>query len=1205
MASAEQLPAWQAISHNVSDLELHPYLVRLAVLANLLTEENARRRHAAQQPAAASDTSVSVGRLPKNSIKGLRAYFKQLALDKQTGSVNPQLKRTYLAFYAQLLEMKISRPENFADFERSPELLLAQFLAIVSKLAGPAEVPDQGAAFVSLLRSVVKRQGGSAQLDAQLQASEAQLKNSLVDAKKPKEEIIPADCDGVASQIANVMLVSPTLFARDLAQEEPRVSLQSLSRSLDRLMLNLDSGLHPVYQPADFPETWDQWCQEENKTLQTMRKHLPAADPGTFAELIPPEVRSYFTLLLRHCIDYDRKASTLFSNKTLQMLRFVAQRWRITPPVFATCLIAAMNYLYARDEIDPAGVLDTCTFIESTNDSKSKEGKNSGAKHVALADRLLAQFGLAQTKAISVTQVQKILTQIFAKPPKMGVYLQIIDTVPEIMALYTDTHDKTPPPSVTPAQVEELRSTIVGAAEAEYDRLVAVMPRDGSLNAEHITDLVHAVIAAAEKLQKRYKQPLLGVPIALVACRVQVQLLSADFVPLWQHCLQQCEARQEEPPFDVMLSLHDDLLLLQDLYAQVSRVPRGSSTEPLPPCPFDAEHLLFPYFEKWALDSAALANDWVKPALEQDDGKPVDRKHGMLYTSVVKDLFRSFHSFLKLIEDLHWQDPHHVARLYTVVIGGVSSALCDWASHVQTEFYAEMDRSRSGLASSGARLRAKEQDEEWLAYVRETTAQAKAVLAATQKPSVPPFEFRAETGAKINNVDAAYEMLHQMESKLNSDQISRNTKSRSAKRRFVNGNSFLFTVTMISATDLNSDGANGVYVTLADQDTRKPLGKTRTSFGSSRLAAWNEPIELEVGKKPRLLKATVWAENGQNDHVLCGRVSIRLDAKDFSNKEYGMQLSWLDLESGTGKLQVMVAADALQDDIRFHFGKSLRFLMRVKDSMITSVVEQFSQFIYQVLSRSTLRQVTGGSALATSVDKLQKSFNNWLGKSLTTPAGPPPTTTESVEDILNPLYDYLNRNFGILAGVLTEDLRKDVLAKTWDVVLQALEQLIIPPLHSARKIQTQLSSAEMEAVYTWLSCLRDFFYSGGAGPSLERLQNDNYQLIMAIPVYYDLPTTQLKLESEKIARGNSRLVASSDEMVARQRTVMAHRNKSVIEHQTSQLRNAQRTVPRLDDVILRILRLRDESKFIDQHLRYRERLLQREMTERALQGSIF
>ena len=107
MASAEQLPAWQAISHNVSDLELHPYLVRLAVLANLLTEENARRRHAAQQPAAAGDTSVSVGRLPKNSIKGLRAYFKQLALDKQTGSVNPQLKRTYLAFYAQLLEMKI------------------------------------------------------------------------------------------------------------------------------------------------------------------------------------------------------------------------------------------------------------------------------------------------------------------------------------------------------------------------------------------------------------------------------------------------------------------------------------------------------------------------------------------------------------------------------------------------------------------------------------------------------------------------------------------------------------------------------------------------------------------------------------------------------------------------------------------------------------------------------------------------------------------------------------------------------------------------------------------------------------------------------------------------------------------------------------------------------------------------------------------
>lgn len=223
-------------------------------------------------------------------------------------------------------------------------------------------------------------------------------------------------------------------------------------------------------------------------------------------------------------------------------------------------------------------------------------------------------------------------------------------------------------------------------------------------------------------------------------------------------------------------------------------------------------------------------------------------------------------------------------------------------------------------------------------------------------------------------------------------------------------------------------------------------------------------------------------------------------------------------------------------------------------------------------------------------------------------------TQVEVEDSLNPLFDYLNESFSVLANYLTEELRIKVMTKTWKVVLQTIDLLLLPPLTPKRVSQQQLTSTECEIVFTWLTALRDFFHHDGAGPPLEALHSQQYQDIMAIPVYYDLSTDELKRESEKMASLSFKTLqerhhVAVPELIKRKNTVMAHRNRRVLKQQQEKIRTAQRESPRTEDIILRILSMRGENEYLARRLKQRERIAQTLATEslvkNATAGSLY
>jgi hypothetical protein len=239
------------------------------------------------------------------------------------------------------------------------------------------------------------------------------------------------------------------------------------------------------------------------------------------------------------------------------------------------------------------------------------------------------------------------------------------------------------------------------------------------------------------------------------------------------------------------------------------------------------------------------------------------------------------------------------------------------------------------------------------------------------------------------------------------------------------------------------------------------------------------------------------------------------------------------------------------------------------------------------------------------------TVSNWLSQTRISggAARPPHRLTQSeIEDSLNPLFDYLNENFATLATGLTQEMRLKVMTKTWKVVLDTIESLLLPKLSDKRTTQQQLSATEADIVFTWLSAMRDFFHHDGAGPSLEVLQSQKYQELMTIPVYYDLSTSELKQESEKLSslsfKGlQERNYFAIPELIKRKNTVMAHRNRRVVLKQNEQLRNAKRESPQTEDIILRILRARGEYEYLSRRLKQRERIAQTLATESIVKNA--
>jgi hypothetical protein len=137
--------------------------------------------------------------------------------------------------------------------------------------------------------------------------------------------------------------------------------------------------------------------------------------------------------------------------------------------------------------------------------------------------------------------------------------------------------------------------------------------------------------------------------------------------------------------------------------------------------------------------------------------------------------------------------------------------------------------------------------------------------------------------------------------------------------------------------------------------------------------------------------------------------------------------------------------------------------------------------------------------------------------------GRPPTDAE-IESAIHPLFDYLDANNHTLASTLSRDSMQMVMAKLWKQILMTIEALIVPPLSDKPSSMRALSDGELDVALKWLKFLRDFFYVGGdeSGVPLTVLQNQKFNEILSVRIYYDWRTDDLMEVSEMCGTAQSK-----------------------------------------------------------------------------------
>lgn len=1170
---------WQKLNEAVPDSRLYDYLLRLSIVAY---QQEAKPK----PPSTDTQPPSTFDPLPKHTLRTLRERLKAMALAPSTGE--DFTRRSYLAFYAQLLELKTSAsPEEYEELKIRADFLIVRFLTCASRELAKTHqssklivmVNEQGSAFVQFLISTIRQLRSSKTLIAQLEEYDRTKFGPAIAEATAEVDVLSLPHKLPEMEMTRYLeeiLPVKAEVQQDVDRQKDRINIRF---ELDNYVDNLEKDQHPIYCKEDWGEDWEDWKQNELTAVRTLISKLKGTDsisnvtldPSGPQRVIPPDPKSYFFKTLQYCLKRDLSDTVILSSRSKKLLSLCCQYWRISPCTYASLVLHCARIIFALDATMLDYIQDCFSYFEHLSGEVPP-------LEWPLCDSYLAQRDINQFIQLAVNKLASCLDQITdPKPPKMQAYVILLE---EYLFGWVNKAGLESP------HIQQLRSAITRAAENSYDRMLSTIPRDDTLQFSHITGLASGIIALGRKLDKKYPEPLFDLlAISTLVLARQLKLFANDFMPMFKFCLGLHQQSDEEPALQDIFDLYKTIreLKIYDSQLSISDVLN-----------FDAEALFYPFILDWAKSSSELVGTYVDRALELDTFEPLNREQGVMYSSSVQDVFKSFSASLQVFESTSWNNQYHAAKILTLLVQGFGKALDAWIHKLRLWFIQDVTVERPTHNNSFSSSMSSKQSK-WLDYAKEY---AREKLPGQQQVAPDPFNFETRTMVYLNDIQWAYNLLIKMEETLNSDGIARRIEAEEKRKKGQDSPSFLYTLRVMAAQDLETTSRNNAdaYVTIIDEKARKKLGRTRTVFDTCN-PHWNEAFTLETKSRAHLLKLMVWDENTNTNHDLLGTAIVKLDPRDFGNRDYGTVSKAVALErrpqGESGRIYVQVTMDQEKEDIRFYFGKTLRFLHQTKAEMIELIVEKFSLFIRACISMSTID-------LALRRSSITGAFSNWLGTNQKAPA---PTNVE-IADVLQPLYGYLNKNFRTLALNLTEDLKLEVMTQTWQVILSNIESLILGRAEKSKHTQKQLSQQEMDVVYIWLRELRDFFHNEGQGPSLEVLHNQTYQRIMSIPVYYDMETAQLRQECEKTTKSALRQVSHTRDLVQRQRTVMAHRNRQVMESQAEELRRAQlgNVDADKDDIIVRILRMRKDDEFIDRHLEYRRRIEAKVHTERLLQG---
>lgn len=1073
----------------------------------------------------------------------------------------------------------------------------------------------------------------------------------VTDMEKPMIELI--------QQVFSVDLVKlqqDVFRLKDLAHEK------TLHKDIQQVSFYLGKDLGK-YTSKNFEnhEAYTQWKQREHSLCQSIlvKYPIPAAmklieaptlPSGEDFFILPPTAlaKVYYVNLVKLCIlsqaNINRQTTTddtsILGKQAINLLSTCSRIWRIDFPTRAVSLYTACHLsgilkdpLYSSlQDVAPINLELTQAVFQLCKRTVEDLGKMDWEEKASWSKPDQEEWvkNLSLTYNETFFGIKENLALIFNKSvkPKFSPYLIFLGDYIESDSLFEKVKE-----SGLPKKWEKkLSKALLRISELRYAELLANLPRDDTLSIVHIFDISDSIVSDIRLLQKRYKLPLLGfLNVSRTVAAVVTGMFALDSKNILEHIDAYTKNRGEFLPYGDALEAYKSLSEIRFLFKQVSSKETSFK--------FDLEKFFYPFLEAWVSESGQKIQNIINQAIEKDNFQPIDLEDDTKkFSSSVLDIFTLIKEFLKILSNLNWENEFQVAKIYTSILKSISDGILTYSSRISERILKDLDEEEQKLLAQGTNTNAAGKGAYWFNEMKNAVSN---IHNGHKFEIEEPYNFKPQTCIALNNIASMMEQLSKLEELLDPELISNivNRHDPTSQRKYT---SHIFSLRLIKAENLKSANSNSdphPYITLIDTLARRTIGKTRT-INNTNNPDWDEEFEVTLPANSTLtVSVTVWDER-IGTHSICGRSLLQLDPLRFKHDGIPQEI-YLDLDS-QGRVLVEVAVESEREDAIFVLGRAHRSLKRTQERLIKLIVEKFSRFIHYCFSRANLRSICG---------------NNGNLK----------PTDDQVDNAMMPLYNYLNMNLQVLAKYLTKDLLLKVMLAAWTVVVASADELLLPRLASAKTFhlsnigsklkannnngstagwQSAVTSAvanvthsigisgfgksltnnELETVFSWLNFLCfDFFHNDGNGPPVRDLKSEQYQALLLLPVYYDRDVEFLESEVERLspafikslrdrnnfdandAAGSSKRTRSRAGTLVRNKTILANataKARADADKRAEEARSDPIAAQTLaEDIILRLLLIKDQKSFVARRLEQRERLAHSIATERLARAA--
>lgn len=966
--------------------------------------------------------------------------------------------------------------------------------------------------------------------------------------------------------------------------------------------------------------------------------------------------RSYFVVLLKKCIEEEKLSAVdeiddrLFSKNILDLVSLCSKVWRIDFPTRATSLYTAAHISgilkdkFGADDsnLGPINLNKTITVLHFCKRIIEDLGKLDWEDKYSwsLKDQEIWTRNLLWSYNEVLLAIKDSLGLIFNKQvkPKFGPYLAFMGDYLESDSLFNKVEET----GILKKWEKRLCKILLRASESRYAELLTNLPRDDTLNILHVLNISDSIVLDIKALQKKYKSPLLGfLNVSRTSAAVITGMFASDSKNILKHINAYALQKKERLPYGDAMEAYRSLHEIRDIFNQVSFT--GESNNPVGKVgvfKFDLEAFFFPFLEDWVEESGDRIRSIIDQAIAMDEFKPIDiQNDSKKYSSSVLDIFTLIKEYLKILKSLNWSNEYQLAQVYTKLLQNISEGVLTYSNKISDKILKELDEEEKSNVNGSLEVPVGEEKRKSGGWFDEV----KNVVSNIQNNGVhklvleEPYNFKPETCIALNNLSAMMDQLSKLEDFLDPEKIS-NTMIKYdpiINKKFT---SHVFSVRVVKAENIKSSSGSSLhpYITLIDTNHRKTIARTRI-INNSDNPEWDEEFEITLSANSSLtISSTVWDASRFGTHSICGRALLQLDPRNFKHDGLPQEI-YLDLDT-QGRVLIEVAVESERADAMFVMGRAHRALKRCQDRCVKLIVQKFSRFIHLCFSRSNLKSICGNS-------------------------GNLKPTQEQMDEAMMPLYDYLNSNLQTLAEFLTKDLLIKVMIAAWGVVISSADELLLPKLTSAKTFKISsfgsavslqglrgdgpgnnwqsavtnamqsigisgfgklLTHLELETVFSWLNFLcYDFFHNDGNGPPVKDLKNSHYQALLLLPVYYDRDVEFLTQEVERISPAFVKSLRDRNNFdqsgplvkrsLSRSGTIV--RSNTIGANATAKARkqahkDAQEAVSdpifaqtAAEDIILRLLLIKDEKAFVAKRLEQRERLAHSIATERLARAA--